>query len=88
MSEQAKIIRTLSGRVVSDKMDKTIVVLIERKVKHPLYGKYMKRSKKIHVHDESNNANIGDTVLISSTRPLSKKKSFKLVEVITRSTGI
>ena len=88
MSEQAKIIRTLSGRVVSDKMDKTIVVLIERKVKHPLYGKYMKRSKKIHVHDESNNANIGDTVLISSTRPLSKTKSFKLVEVLTRSTGI
>ena len=88
MSEQAKIIRTLSGRVVSDKMDKTIVVLIERKVKHPLYGKYMKRSKKIHVHDESNNANIGDTVLISSTRPMSKTKTFKLVEVLTRSTGI
>ncbi len=88
MSEKAKIIRTLSGRVVSDKMDKTITVLIERKVKHPLYGKYMKRSKKIHVHDESNEANIGDLVIISSTRPLSKTKTFKLVEVVTRSTGI
>jgi len=88
MSEQAKIDRTLVGRVVSDKMDKTITVLIERKVKHPLYGKYIKRSKKIHVHDESNEANIGDTVTVTSIRPMSKTKTFKLVDVVTRSTEI
>ncbi len=88
MSENQTIVRTLSGRVVSDKMDKTITVLIERKVKHPFYGKYIKRSKKIHVHDESNEANMGDTVTIASVRPLSKTKTFKLVEIVTRSTGI
>ncbi len=86
--DKTPIVRTMTGRVVSDKMDKTITVLIERKIKHPLYGKYMRRSKKIHVHDESNNANMGDTVIISSIRPKSKTKTFTLVEVVTRTTGI
>jgi small subunit ribosomal protein S17 len=86
--DKTPIVRTMTGRVVSDKMDKTITVLIERKIKHPLYGKYMRRSKKIHVHDESNNANMGDTVIISSIRPKSKTKTFTLVEVVTRATGI
>jgi len=83
MTEATPLIRTLQGRVVSDKMDKTIVVLIERKIKHPLYGKFMKRSKKLHVHDEANVAKIGDVVSITSTRPYSKTKSFGLVEVLT-----
>jgi len=64
MTEATPLIRTLQGRVVSDKMDKTIVVLIERKIKHPLYGKFMKRSKKLHVHDEANVAKIGDVFLL------------------------
>lgn len=84
VTEAATSLRTLQGRVVSDKMDKTIVVLIERKIKHPLYGKFMKRSKKLHVHDESNEAKTGDVVTISSTRPYSKTKTFGLVEIVTR----
>jgi len=88
MSDTQAIVRTFSGQVVSDKMDKTITVLIESKVKHPLYGKYIKRSKKIHVHDETNEASMGDTVTITSVRPYSKTKTFKLVEVVTRSTEI
>ncbi len=66
--------RTLSGKVVSDKMDKTITVLVERKVKHPLYGKIIVRSKKYHVHDESNEFHTGDMVVIEECRPLSKTK--------------
>lgn len=75
--------RNLQGRVVSDKMDKTITVLIERKVKHPLYGKVIRRSTKIQAHDETNQYNIGDIVVIEETRPLSKNKSWivkRLVE--------
>src|SRR5690554_7445385 len=68
MTEATQTARTLSGKVVSNKMDKSIVVLVERQVKHPLYGKYMKRSTKIHAHDESNQCNIGDTVTIQETR--------------------
>ncbi|HAD08207.1 MAG TPA: 30S ribosomal protein S17, partial [Porticoccaceae bacterium] len=78
--------RTLSGRVVSDKMDKTITVLIERRVKHPLYGKVISRSSKIKAHDEGNQCSVGDMVTIAETRPISKSKSWKLVEVISRST--
>lgn len=81
MTEQKKI-RTLSGRVVSNKMDKTATVLIERKVKHPLYGKYIKRSTKLHVHDEENACNEGDTVLIEECRPISKTKSWKLHAIV------
>lgn len=84
MAEAQKTIRTLTGRVVSDKMDKTITVLIERRVKHPVYGKYLKRSTKLHAHDETNQCKIGDKVTISETRPLSKTKSWALVEVVER----
>ena len=80
--------RTLSGRVVSDKMDKTVTVLIERRVKHPVYGKIINRSSKIKAHDEQNQCRIGDTVTISETRPISKSKSWKLVEVVERSSAV
>lgn len=84
MAEAQKTIRTLTGRVVSDKMDKTITVLIERRVKHPVYGKYLKRSTKLHAHDENNQCQIGDKVTIRETRPQSKTKSWALVEVVER----
>lgn len=84
MAEAQKTIRTLTGRVVSDKMDKTITVLIERRVKHPVYGKYLKRSTKLHAHDETNQCQVGDKVTISETRPQSKTKSWALVEVVER----
>jgi len=83
MSEQ-KVQRTLTGKVTSDKMDKTITVKIERLVKHPLYGKFIKRSTKVHAHDESNVCKMGDTVKIAECRPLSKSKSWQLVEVIEK----
>ena len=73
--------RTLQGRVVSDKMDKSITVLIERRVKHPIYHKYVKRSTKIHAHDENNECNMGDLVTICETRPISKTKSWSLVKI-------
>ncbi len=85
MTEQVeKTKRTLTGRVVSDKMDKSITVLIERKVKHPKYGKYLTRSTKIHAHDEANTCREGDVVTISECRPLSKTKSWVLVEVLEK----
>jgi len=80
MSE--KVLRIQTGSVVSDKMDKSAVVLIERKVKHPIYGKFMKKSTKLHIHDENNECATGDTVQISECRPISKTKSWKLVKVI------
>jgi small subunit ribosomal protein S17 len=76
--------RTLSGKVVSDKMDKTITVLVERKVKHPLYGKIIVRSKKYHVHDESNAFHTGDTVVIEECRPLSKTKAWRVVKLMEK----
>jgi small subunit ribosomal protein S17 len=72
------------GVVVSNKMDKSIVILVERKVKHPLYGKFVKKSTKFMAHDEKNEANIGDTVRIMETRPLSKNKCWRLVEIVER----
>ena len=78
-------IRTLQGVVISNKMDKSIVVLTERRVKHPVYGKYMSKSSKIHAHDEDNKCTIGDVVTIKECRPLSKTKSWTLVEVIVPS---
>lgn len=72
------------GRIVSDKMDKTITVLVERRVKHPIYGKYMKKTKKYLAHDENNDGGIGDTVRIMETRPLSKRKRWRLLEIIER----
>lgn len=85
MSEE-KAIRTLAGRVISDKMDRTVTVLVERRVKHPLYGKYIRRSTKLHVHDENNDCNIGDEVTISECRPISKTKSWRLVEIVKRAS--
>ena len=81
MSEEQKI-RTLSGRVVSNKMDKSIVVLTERRVRHPLYGKFVSKSTKIHAHDEDNKCSIGDVVTIRECRPISKSKSWTLVDVV------
>jgi len=86
MSKQEKLTRTVTGRVVSNKMDKTITVLVERKVAHPLYGKYIKRSTKLHAHDEQNVCKEGDVVRIEECRPLSKSKCWRLVEVVS-STG-
>ncbi|WNO59889.1 30S ribosomal protein S17 [Rheinheimera sp. MMS21-TC3] len=77
-----KNIRTLQGKVISDKMDKSIVVAIERSVKHPIYGKFMKRTTKLHVHDETNQCKEGDVVTVRECRPLSKTKSWTLVEVV------
>jgi small subunit ribosomal protein S17 len=74
--------RILSGKVVSDKMDKTITVLVERKVKHPLYGKIIVRSKKYHVHDEHNEFHTGETVTIEECRPYSKTKAWRVVKVV------
>ncbi|AZG34494.1 MULTISPECIES: 30S ribosomal protein S17 [Shewanella] len=76
--------RTLQGKVISNKMDKSITVAIERQVKHPIYGKYIKRTTKIHAHDETNQCNEGDYVAISQCRPLSKTKSWTLAEVVTK----
>jgi small subunit ribosomal protein S17 len=87
MSEDSKLIRTLTGRVVSDKMDKSAVVMVERKVRHPLYGKYIRRSTKLHIHDEKNECKEGDTVTIRPCRPMSKTKSWQLLEVVERSVG-
>ncbi len=85
MSEE-KVLRTQTGSVISDRMDKTITVLIERKVKHPLYGKFVKKSTKLHVHDENNECSIGDVVRITECRPLSKSKSWKLVEIVEKAS--
>jgi len=82
MSENAAKLRTISGRVVSNKMDKTITVLVERVVKHPVYGKYIKRSTKLMAHDEQNLCQEGDVVSITSCRPFSKNKTFKLVQIL------
>ncbi len=85
MSEQRKKApRTLTGRVISDKMNKTITVLVERKVKHPLYKKYIRRSTKLHAHDENNECRPGDVVSIEQCRPLSRTKSWKLHKVVMR----
>lgn len=85
---QEKVARTVSGKVVSIKMDKSIVVLIERRVKHPVYGKIVKRSTKIHAHDANNECGIGDEVTIKEVRPISKTKSWALVSVDEKATQI
>ncbi|NBV31453.1 MAG: 30S ribosomal protein S17 [Bacteroidetes bacterium] len=76
--------RTRIGKVVSDKMNKTITVAVDRQIKHPIYGKFITKTTKYLAHDEVNDANMGDKVLIMSTRPLSKRKSWRLVEVLER----
>jgi len=77
-------LKTVEGRVVSNKMDKTVTVLVERLVKHALYGKYIRRSSKLHAHDEDNACNEGDVVRVTECRPLSKTKNWRVVEVVAR----
>lgn len=84
MSEQEKKARSTSGVVISNKMDKTVTVLVERLEKHPLYKKYIRKSTKLHAHDESNECNEGDTVQIEECRPMSKSKSWRVIEVVSR----
>ena len=84
MSDNANQLRTVEGRVVSNKMNKSVTILVERQVKHPLYGKYIRRSTKLHAHDEENTCNEGDVVRVSECRPLSKTKNWRVVEVVTR----
>ncbi len=81
---EKKTLRTVEGRVVSNKMDKTVTVLVERQVKHALYGKYIKRSTKLHAHDAENTCNEGDFVRVTEIAPMSKTKNWRVVEVITR----
>lgn len=86
--QPVKTARTLVGRVVSDKMDKTVTVLVERKVKHPLYGKVIRRSKKYHAHDENNEFSAGDLVEIEETRPLSKTKTWRVKTLLEKARRI
>ena len=88
MTETTSTKRTLTGRVVSDKMDKTVTVLVERRVKHPLYGKIITRSRKYHAHDEKNEFKPGDTVMIEECRPLSKTKSWRVARLIDKARTI
>ena len=84
MSEQRGLRKTREGKVISDKMDKTIVVEVKTRVRHPLYGKIMNQSTKLKVHDENNECGIGDTVSVMETRPLSKSKRWRLVEIVEK----
>lgn len=89
MSENTnKIERTLVGKVVSDKMDKSITVMVERRVKHPVYGKFVRKSTKLHAHDENNECKEGDVVTIAECRPISKTKTWRLVEVIEKAAEL
>ena len=88
MTQAAKVARTLTGKVVSDKMDKTITVLIERRVKHEVYGKYTTKSSKVHAHDEKNECKLGDIVTVAESRPLSKTKTWALVKIEERAAEV
>ena len=88
MTDIEKTPKTLTGRVASNKMDKTISVQIQRTVKHPLYGKFMKRSTKLLAHDEANECNEGDVVIIEASRPLSKNKSWRLQKIISKAQEV
>ena len=89
MSEDTnKIERTLMGKVISDKMDKSITVMVERRVKHPVYGKFVRKSTKLHAHDENNECKEGDVVTIAECRPISKSKTWRLVEVIEKAAEL
>ena len=87
MSEEKKVQRTIVGRVVSDKMDKTVSVAIERKIKHPVYGKYIRRTTKVLAHDAANECKAGDRVAITESRPVSKNKSWSVVDIVERAGG-
>jgi small subunit ribosomal protein S17 len=84
MSETVKAPRTITGKVISSKMDKTITVLVERLVSHPVYGKYVRRTSKVMAHDQNNECQDGDVVVVSAIRPLSKKKVWKLDRIVER----
>jgi len=84
MSEAAKKNRRLTGRVVSNAIDKTITLVVERRVKHPLYGKFIRRSTKVHAHDEANECNPGDLVTVEQCRPLSKTKSWRVLDILEK----
>ncbi len=86
--EERKLRKVQVGRVVSDKMDKTVVVAVETLVRHPLYGKTIKRTKKFKAHDEENNCRVGDKVRVMETRPLSKEKRWRVVEILEREQQI
>ncbi|MGH8245741.1 MAG: 30S ribosomal protein S17 [Gammaproteobacteria bacterium] len=88
MNERQKILRTMTGRVISNKMDKTISVLIPRTVKHPIYEKYLRRSTKVLAHDEKNECQEGDLVVIESTRPISKRKAWRLQKILSRAQEV
>ena len=88
MSESNSVERVLTGKVVSNSRDKTIAVLIERRVRHPIYKKYIKKSTKVHAHDEKNECGLGDIVRVSESKPFSKTKSWALLEVIEKSVSI
>jgi small subunit ribosomal protein S17 len=88
MSETTSIKRTLIGRVVSDKMDKTVTVLVERRVKHPIYGKIITKSKKYHAHDENNEMGEGDLVEIEETRPLSRTKTWRVTRLLEKAVVV
>ena len=88
MSETKAVERVLTGKVVSNARDKTIAVLVERKVRHPIYKKYIKRSTKVHAHDEKNECGLGDVVTVSESKPFSKTKNWALVEVVEKSVNI
>lgn len=84
MSETTSVKRTVSGRVVSNRMEQTITVAVERRVRHPLYGKFMRRTTKVHAHDAENACQIGDWVVVEECRPISKSKCWNLVEIVER----
>ena len=88
MSETNAVERVLTGKVVSNSRDKTIAVLVERKVRHPIYKKYIKRNTKVHAHDEKNECGLGDVVRVSESKPFSKTKNWALVEVVEKSVSI
>ena len=88
MSETNAVERVLTGKVVSNSRDKTIAVLVERKVRHPIYKKYIKRSTKVHAHDEKNECGLGDVVKVSESKPFSKTKNWALLEVVEKSVSI
>jgi small subunit ribosomal protein S17 len=88
MSETNAVERILTGKVVSNSRDKTIAVLVERKVRHPIYKKYIKRSTKVHAHDEKNECGLGDVVRVSESKPFSKTKNWAVVEVVEKSVSI
>lgn len=89
MSEaENKVVRSLSGRIVSDKMDKTVTVLVERKVKHPVIGKVVRRSKKYHAHDENNEFHEGDVVIIEECRPIAKTKTWRVSRLVEKARAV